>query len=440
MIPIPLQVTCYDRGPGGTFTRQNPVSLAGRLTSYEDAIDARGGFKSLRVSFACSAAELKEWLDAGLMREVRAFTPRGRLRWEGVLVELKATIGPIVITRSLDDMANSFVVSYGSDSGNRGATSVYSNLTSIAEYGTKQLAHDLSTTTAAGAANWAQTELKKAAWPQRSRETNLNTGTGGGITIELRAIGRYDLLDWLLTSNTSTATAATTAQAISLLTSYNSTNNWFSTSAANVVASGHSDTQYIDPNTSYLEKLETLLSQGNSSQNAQAWGIYEDGTLSVNVWAGATPSVVSYYRDARDRTVRDSAGNIVEPWDVLPDAMVEDVALISMAEDASAIATLLGQGKPLVEANAVSKQEYANAVAALKQAEAEVAAARAGVDTAQINLGQATVTAPITLVQATGLPGHGFLLLLPICWLGRHIFYSVIILLKLNIISGTPVP
>ena len=238
MIPIPLQVTCYDRGPGGTFTRQNPVSLAGRLTSYEDAIDARGGFKSLRVSFACSAAELKEWLDAGLMREVRAFTPRGRLRWEGVLVELKATIGPIVITRSLDDMANSFVVSYGSDSGNRGATSVYSNLTSIAEYGTKQLAHDLSTTTAAGAANWAQTELKKAAWPQRSRETNLNTGTGGGITIELRAIGRYDLLDWLLTSNTSTTTAVTTTQAISLLTSYNATNTWFSTSSANVVASG----------------------------------------------------------------------------------------------------------------------------------------------------------------------------------------------------------
>ena len=52
--------------------------------------------------------------------------------------------------------------------------------------------------------------------------------------------------------------------------------------------------------------------------------------------------------------------------------------------------------KPLVEANAVSKQEYANAVAAWKVAEAEVGVARAAVTTARINLGYATVTAPIS--------------------------------------------
>ena len=52
--------------------------------------------------------------------------------------------------------------------------------------------------------------------------------------------------------------------------------------------------------------------------------------------------------------------------------------------------------KPLVEANAISKQDYANAVAAEKAAEAEVAAAKAAVQTAQINLGYASVTAPIS--------------------------------------------
>ena len=69
--------------------------------------------------------------------------------------------------------------------------------------------------------------------------------------------------------------------------------------------------------------------------------------------------------------------------------------------------------KPLVEANAVSKQEYANAVAGQKQAEAEVAAARAAVQTAQINLGYASVTAPISgrigraLVTEGALVGQG---------------------------------
>ncbi|MBO1113569.1 efflux RND transporter periplasmic adaptor subunit [Bordetella petrii] len=51
---------------------------------------------------------------------------------------------------------------------------------------------------------------------------------------------------------------------------------------------------------------------------------------------------------------------------------------------------------PLVKANAVSKQEYDNAVASYRQAEASVAAAKANLDNALINLGYTDVTSPIT--------------------------------------------
>jgi membrane fusion protein (multidrug efflux system) len=51
--------------------------------------------------------------------------------------------------------------------------------------------------------------------------------------------------------------------------------------------------------------------------------------------------------------------------------------------------------KPLVEANAISRQDYVNAVGAQKQAEADVAAGRAAVQSARINLGYASVSAPI---------------------------------------------
>ncbi|TFY96177.1 efflux RND transporter periplasmic adaptor subunit [Ramlibacter humi] len=69
--------------------------------------------------------------------------------------------------------------------------------------------------------------------------------------------------------------------------------------------------------------------------------------------------------------------------------------------------------KPLVEANAVSKQEYANAVAAQKAAEADVAANEAAVSTAKINLNYALVTSPISgrigraLVTEGALVGQG---------------------------------
>ncbi|SFC42927.1 membrane fusion protein, multidrug efflux system [Polaromonas sp. OV174] len=84
------------------------------------------------------------------------------------------------------------------------------------------------------------------------------------------------------------------------------------------------------------------------------------------------------------------------------------------AEANLAQATALAERyKPLVEANAVSKQEYANAVAAQKQAEADVAVGKASVQTANINLSYAAVTAPISgrigrsLVTEGALVGQG---------------------------------
>ncbi|MES2228926.1 MAG: efflux RND transporter periplasmic adaptor subunit [Pseudomonadota bacterium] len=76
-------------------------------------------------------------------------------------------------------------------------------------------------------------------------------------------------------------------------------------------------------------------------------------------------------------------------------------------------AALAERYKPLLEANAISKQEYLNAVAAQKTAEADVASGRAAVQTAQINLGYASVTAPISgrigraLVTEGALVGQG---------------------------------
>ena len=52
--------------------------------------------------------------------------------------------------------------------------------------------------------------------------------------------------------------------------------------------------------------------------------------------------------------------------------------------------------KPLVEANAISKQEYTALVTGQKQAEADVATAKAAAQTAQINLDYASVNAPIS--------------------------------------------
>ncbi len=69
--------------------------------------------------------------------------------------------------------------------------------------------------------------------------------------------------------------------------------------------------------------------------------------------------------------------------------------------------------KPLLDANAISQQDYVDAQAAQQQAEADVAAGRAAVQTAGINLGYASVSAPIggrigrALVTEGALVGQG---------------------------------
>ena len=110
------------------------------------------------------------------------------------------------------------------------------------------------------------------------------------------------------------------------------------------------------------------------------------------------------------------AGQVLYRIDSAPYAAAHasSQANVAKAQANLAQASALAQRyKPLVEANAISKQEYANAVAAEKTAEADVAAARAALRTTEINLGYASVTAPISgrigrsLVTEGALVGQG---------------------------------
>ncbi|SDU00969.1 membrane fusion protein, multidrug efflux system [Verrucomicrobium sp. GAS474] len=77
-------------------------------------------------------------------------------------------------------------------------------------------------------------------------------------------------------------------------------------------------------------------------------------------------------------------------------ALASAAAAQARAEATLTSARFLAQrNAPLVKAGAVSQQEYDDAVSAQKQAEADIASAKANVATAQINLGYTKITSPI---------------------------------------------
>ncbi|HET7752856.1 MAG TPA: efflux RND transporter periplasmic adaptor subunit [Anaeromyxobacteraceae bacterium] len=93
------------------------------------------------------------------------------------------------------------------------------------------------------------------------------------------------------------------------------------------------------------------------------------------------------------------AGQVLFQIDPAPYQAALESAKATLARAEANVAAARMQAQrftDLVQANAVSKQEYDNAIAALKASEADVAAGRASVDTARINLGYTTVNAPVS--------------------------------------------
>ncbi|MFY3383357.1 efflux RND transporter periplasmic adaptor subunit [Paracidovorax sp. MALMAid1276] len=110
------------------------------------------------------------------------------------------------------------------------------------------------------------------------------------------------------------------------------------------------------------------------------------------------------------------AGQALYRIDAAPYAAASESARASLAKAQANLAQASAQVeryRPLVSANAISKQDFVNAEAAEKQALADVAAAKAAVRTADINLSYANVTSPISgrigraLVTEGALVGQG---------------------------------
>jgi membrane fusion protein, multidrug efflux system len=93
------------------------------------------------------------------------------------------------------------------------------------------------------------------------------------------------------------------------------------------------------------------------------------------------------------------AGDVLYQIDPATYQAAYDIAKAQLARAEANISTTRVRAeryKELVEIKAVSRQEYDDAVAALKQAEADIEAGKAAVETARINLAYTRVTAPIT--------------------------------------------
>lgn len=323
---IPLTVIIGQRGPNGVPSMTGRCdSLRNRLRFYDHSIAERYGYEGMRCGWAAAPDEAQSWARYDqLLRPCEVYNPAGQRVWEGFLYEIKVMLGRITVVYSLKDLANRLMVRYATAAGDAGATATFSNAESIALFGTRDRVVHLSGVLATSAAAQAQTRLNDLAFPQSAYPSGGGSSKGTlSYAVELTFKGWGETLEWLVTSNTSTATVAIGTQLANLIASYNATNNWIATDLSGVESGLPSDAEAIEADTTYREKFDKLLAQGNSSNRRLHWGFYDDRQLVVRTAASASPSTIGYYENVRAAEVRDRYGNVVDAWDLRPDVMVQ---------------------------------------------------------------------------------------------------------------------
>ena len=324
---IPFTINVYERGAGGAPTTSAIDNLARSADSLEWTIADQFGFESLTTQFTGTPDEALMWFGR-LGCGVAVFGPGAERCWEGLISEVVVTAGAESHSRGIDGMGNRWEVRYTTSLGVSLSTGASSNTSSAGVYGTRDQITSISGSTSTGAQQLRAQLLAARAWPQRRPSSEVATGADAGqMTIGIHCVGWYDTLGWVNTSRTDTTTEETTVQVGDLIGTSSpgigATNAFLSTTEARITASGISDTRFIDEDTPYRAKIEALLSQGNSSGQRFAWGVYEGRQFVNEVWAGATPSTLHYVRWLGGGVITNPQGGIVDPWNIRPNRMYQ---------------------------------------------------------------------------------------------------------------------
>lgn len=320
-----LSVFVYEKGASGVPSTSITVAqLSGRLTDYAHTIIWQFGFESMTCSFVADVGEAIDWLRDGPGRSTVVYGPDAETVWEGRLITVEVQFGQERRAMSLDGVANRVRVRYTTVLGTPGTTATNDDLTSQVLYGVKDAVYSLGASDSTEASNYRDAMLRAQAQPLSHPSSDIATGDLGGVTVTLTFEGWYGAFGDIVTSNTSTTKTSTTDQIGTLITSYNSTNNFFSASTQNIIASGITATEYIAADTTYREKIETLLARGNGT-DVYYWGVFEDRVFYADVYGGED---TNYQRSLGTADLYDDNNNLVRPWNARPNKYYQVLELL----------------------------------------------------------------------------------------------------------------
>lgn len=292
------------------------------VDDWSQTIAANGGYVSADVSFKIKKENINDWIENGIGRRVKMFSPDSTIIWEGYIDSLNINIGALTYTLgSMKDIGNRVWVTYSPVdtsieppvTGDATESIIAENKSSQLKYGIWEKVLDGGQCTDEDAERYRDTWIYYNATPLASKDISL--GATNEISISLGLVGFISWLDAYIFESSSilltTATekikqvlAADINGVMSVDYSLIDTNNYLTPAAE------------TNKNTFAFSSIKSIVDLGDIDNNRWIFGILDNR----RTYYRAVKNEIKYYQRLSDpaQTIYDSEFNIVYPWNVMP--------------------------------------------------------------------------------------------------------------------------
>ena len=247
----------------------------------------------LAGSFGLSSAEMSKdeiiWLyHSAIGCTVREKTA-GMTSWEGLVWEMKLTLGGVTYVRTLDPewFSNKVAVAYSTATASGLMTAWSENTDSSDVYGEMQYIDTLGSSTADAATARRDRRLVEMAWPRSRMVGGVTIGQAAStVSLEVAVVGYWSTLNWRYYTADTTAAANSLVSTLVALSEF-VTAGRIETNALSVRVNSATGTRQQRIG----DLIADIIEQGDASGNVWQGGVYADKRLRYE----AAPTTATHY-------------------------------------------------------------------------------------------------------------------------------------------------
>lgn len=299
-------------------------TITDQVTGYSHDLNVFGGYDKAQITLTQSQDKLEGWLERGLGRRIVTYDDANQVIWEGFVNRITARLGPLSYALgALLDVRNYARAIYTialnipgqSGQGIRVSTPWAGITESIAKYGRLETVLSAGNVSDAEADQILNLFLAERSEPESNRDQSFENTSGADVTLTLECLGYYHWLNHYKYNQTvTTGTINRSTLVANILAA--EPNGFFNAETAGILTNTSQVQAVWNDDQTAINIIKSMTAGGDASLNRWQFGIYAERKAKY----APVSTEVDYlqYIGSPAQEIRNRAGNLVKPWNVLP--------------------------------------------------------------------------------------------------------------------------